>query len=168
MRFGWFAMPSKPKLVYWDASAFLSYFNAIQNRLAALNALLADASSGKIHIVTSVVSIAEVVYSADKQGVKHLSDEAFARIDTLMHNRGIVTLIEVSPVIARRARNLQREGLSSGRFLSPMDSIHLATASLMEPAPAEIHTYDEEWAPWTTHLDIPIVKPQTDSPRLMP
>ncbi len=161
-------MPTNRKRIYWDASAFISYFNGVEDRLPTLDALLDDARAEEILIVTSVVSIAEVVYSVDEEGQKQLTDESFGVIDLLLHDRKIISLVEVSPAIASAARNLIRDGLASGRPLTPMDALHLATAQLLEPAPAEIHTYDEEWLAWGDFLNIPVVKPRTESPRLLP
>lgn len=146
---------------------FLSYINAEEERLPVLDALLSQAADSKIHIVTSVIALAEVVFAAEEQAAQALDDQVVDQIESILNDRSVVTLIEVTPGIARGARVLQRDGKFSGRSIKPMDALHLATASLLGPRLTEIQSYDSDWPRWQEQLGVPIREPWTDSPRLI-
>ncbi len=81
-------------------------------------------------------------------------------------NGEVLTFMDVTLAVARRARDLQRDGLFSDRLLKPMDALHIATATLLDPLPKAIHTYDTEWLRWSDSIDILISEPSTESPRM--
>ncbi len=56
-----------PERVYWDACVFLSYINGEQERLPVIDALLEESRSGKIEIITSTVSLAEVAFAEEER-----------------------------------------------------------------------------------------------------
>ena len=160
-------MPSRPDLLYWDSCVFLSYINGDVDRLPIIDALLIEAQAGKVHIVTSVLTIAEVVFAAQEQENNQLAPEVVDQIESILNDRRVVTLVDVTPAVARRARELQRNGKFSGRSIKPMDALHLATAATLSPAPLKIHTYDSTWPRWADALELPIVEPLTDAPILL-
>lgn len=161
-------MPTRPIRIYWDSSVFLSYINGDPDRLPTIDALLAQASESKVHIVSSVISIAEVVFAAEEQEQRELDPQVVERIESILYDRSVVTLVEVTPTIARNARDIQRDGKFAGRSVKPMDALHLATATSLDPPPSEIHTYDSSWPRWAEALGIAVVEPRADQPRLMP
>lgn len=129
------------KRCYWDACVFLSYINKYPDRIADLDALLAEAAkpNGELEIVTSVVSIVEVAFGIQEQTKKALDTTTEARIDQLWTASEVVRLVEFHEAIAREARGLMRLGLPNGWRLKPNDAIHLATAKRVQVA--EFHTY---------------------------
>ena len=160
-------MPNKPDRLYWDTCVFLAYINGEVDRLPIIDGLLAEAQVAKVHIVTSVLTIAEVTFAAQELENHELAPEVVDQIESILNDRSVVTLVDVTPAVARRARELQRNGKFSGRSIRPMDALHLATAVTLSPAPVEIHTYDTGWPRWADVLGLPIVEPRTDAPNLL-
>ena len=60
-------MPDTPARIYWDANVFLSYVNAIPNRMPVLDALLKKIASGAIVIYTSALSHVGVEFGASEK-----------------------------------------------------------------------------------------------------
>lgn len=133
-------MPSSR--IYWDSACFLSYLNEEEGRAEILEALLDQAEEGEFSIVTSMVALAEVAYTASERKGAILSQEDEEAIDALLGNRSAVLLIEFNEGIARRARNLMRDAVSRGWSLRPMDAIHLASAQFA--GVRELQTYDDK------------------------
>ena len=160
------AMPEPPSVIYWDADVFTSYVEDHPDRAALIELLLGDARSGKIELVTSVITIAEVAYAASERIAGTLSIEVLQKIDGLWAPGAPVRVVEVYPLIASRARNLIREGLPRGwSGLRAHDAIHLATAQQLKVS--EIHTYDDKWPRYADVLGIPINEPRTAEPRIV-
>jgi predicted nucleic acid-binding protein len=151
-------------LIYWDADVFLSYVEDHPDRAPLLELLLADARSGKLEIVTSVISIAEVAFAETERVRQRLSPDVELKIDALWAVGSPVRVIEVYPLIASRARNLMRDGITQGWSLKAHDAIHLATAQQHQVD--EIHTYDGKWAKYAGVVGAPINEPRTEQPRI--
>jgi predicted nucleic acid-binding protein len=133
-------MPGNPAMVYWDSNVFLSYFNAVPDRLPTIEALLRNASvDHTIEIVTSTLAITEVAYAQIEQG-GNLDSTVEAAMDKFWADRSIITFVDCHELIARQARNLMRTALQKGWKLKPPDAIHLATAARM--GVSEFNTYD--------------------------
>ena len=49
------------KHIYWDANCFLALLKAEQDRIEAVSAIIKNAEKGKIKIVTSVLTLTEVL-----------------------------------------------------------------------------------------------------------
>src|SRR2546428_11732135 len=103
-------MPDGRKRCYWDACVFLSYINKYPDRIAELDALLAEAAKpdGQLEIVTSVLSIVEVAFGIQEQTQKVLSADTESKIDGLWAATNVVRLVEFHEGIARDARELMR------------------------------------------------------------
>ncbi len=168
-------MSSGLRRVYWDANVFLSFIEARSDRIATLDALLADASAERgIEIWTSTFSIAEVAYAEVErtgQALDPLMEEA---IDSLWED-GTVRFAEFSSVVAREARRLVREAMlrnvtavsTKPPALKPNDSVHLATALYI--GVDEFHTYDDGLLKQPSEaFPFRIQEPFTPNPRLIP
>lgn len=136
-------MPSTGgKRSYWDSCVFLAWINADEGRTEDLDSLVEDARQGRLEVVTSVVSIVEVVRGAEEQLGKALDQDVVDRIDTLWQPPSPFVLAEFHRLIADDAKNLMRRAWSSDAFsLKPMDAVHLATAARL--GAAEFLTYDK-------------------------
>ena len=161
-------MPSRPPLYYWDACVALSWVNGDADRIADLDAMLAEAARGEITLVSSVLSVAEVAFAASERTGRVLDDDELRKIDTLWAPVGQIKLIEFQVLIAEEARTIQRLGIPDGLVgLRSVDAMHLATARL-ESVDA-FHTYDgklKRLAPWATKVGFPIAEPLPTQPAL--
>ena len=91
-----------------------------------------DAELGKLEIVSSMLSLAEVCWGPERSGAPfNLFRESL--------DRSYFELVPVNFVVGNAARVLMTEGYAG---LKPPDAIHLATA-LVHGA-SELHTYDRK------------------------
>lgn len=159
-------MPNKRQRIYWDADVWLSYINAVPERLSILDALLADSTSdnGLIELCTSALSQVEVAFGKMEQDNMLLDPKIEEKIDKLWADRNAVKLAEYHDGIGIEARQFIRLAISKGWGLKPMDAIHLATAKWFEVI--EFHTYDEKLLKYTNEVGFPIVHPHIQQPQL--
>lgn len=79
-------MPNKPTLLYWDACVFISAIQQTPERYSVLKAILDLAKTEKVFVVTSALTIAEVVKEArDNADSNRLATDA-ARIREFFEN----------------------------------------------------------------------------------
>jgi len=158
-------MPAeRPPRVYWDANVFLSFIEAIPERLAEIESILDAARRRELEIVTSMVTIVEVAFGAQEQAGGALSEEVDERIAALWMPGSPVVPIDFHELIAEEARALVRRGRVEARGIKPMDAIHLASARRGDVV--DFHTYDERLQRWSGHLGFPVRAPIARSPRL--
>lgn len=158
-------MPDKVPVIYWDACCLLSYINEVEDRMPHLEAILAQAQRGEIHLITSVLSVAEVAFGAVEQQGHALDDETEERIGSLWEPSSPVRLIEFHILIAERAKDILRAGLTQGwTGLRSIDAMHLATAQ-NEGATA-FHTYDGKLEKYGPVIGCHIGPAETDAPQL--
>jgi predicted nucleic acid-binding protein len=150
---------------YWDTCVFLSYINGDVNRLPDIRALLESANKRAIEIVTSVFTIAEVAFASSEKQAGALDPEIEQRIAELWAPASPVGMVEFYPLIANRARNLIREGLTRGWSVKPPDAIHLATAQAV--GASILHTYNlKDFAKWAPVVGYTIEEPKAAQPTL--
>lgn len=123
-----------PKLIYWDADACLAYLlpEIEDDRLFRCEATLAQAKAGHIRIVTSTLTLAEVIYL---KGSPHLPPEQDEIIRNFFLHEFIV-IHDVDRKIAEAARQLVWK-----RLIKPRDAIHVATA--IKVGAAVLETFDQ-------------------------
>lgn len=156
-------MPSSSEpvpLIYWDSCVFLSYLSGHDERADAIEAVIAEAMSGRYRLITSVFTIAEVAFSASERDIGALDAATLATIDGFWTPPAPVVLVELDQRIAEDARALIRGGLQSGRKRpKPADAIHLATAARMRVA--QLHTYNvDDFLPWADDLGFEVANPE--------
>jgi predicted nucleic acid-binding protein len=125
--------------VYWDSCVFLSYLNETPDRAPHIEALLTQAEAGKLEIVTSTVTIAEVAFAASEQISGALDPQIEAKIVALWGPP--IRMVEFHAPIGARAAQLVRDAMLRKTGLKPMDAIHLATAE--QVGVHEFHSYDD-------------------------
>lgn len=125
--------------VYWDTNVFLSYLNDQPGRAPQIEALLAEAEAGKLEIVTSTVTIAEVAFAASEQLSGALDPKVEEKIAAFWGPP--IRMAEFHAAIGARAAQLIRDAMARKTGLKPMDAIHLATAEQI--GANEFHTYDD-------------------------
>jgi predicted nucleic acid-binding protein len=106
----------KPRLVYWDSCVFIDSLQQTPEWLPVLSAIMRAAQSGDAVIVTSALTLAEVVTA----GVG--SDQHEHIIRGLFENQ-YIAVRDLDRPTATRARQIVRD-----HRLKPQDAIHVATA----------------------------------------
>lgn len=135
---------SKRQRLYWDSCNFISLISEDEIQRADIcQHILEDAEDGSVEIVTSALTIAEVIkpkgsptFTAQKE---HMISSFFLHEYILIH--------DVTRAIAENARKLSME-----HGLKPRDAIHLATALAVDGVEV-FQTWD---AKDFSELDVPI------------
>jgi predicted nucleic acid-binding protein len=127
-------MPNESR-VYWDNCAFIDRIEAVRaDRLPVLRAITGAGERGELAIVTSVLSMAEVVKLKDLKTADHATKEAL--IKSFFEN-DYIHLRAVDPRTSGLARRIVRD-----HGLKPPDAIHIATAILSKTE--IVHTCDDD------------------------
>lgn len=133
---------AKTPRVYWDACAWIAYINqekaapksdgGTEDRFAMCAEILRMAQDGKLEIVTSAFTLAEVCKSSE------VKDSPLDNLPAFFE-KSYILIVPVDMAIGRRAQNLQTSGLVN---LKPPDAVHLASAQ--RAAVSELHTFDDK------------------------
>jgi predicted nucleic acid-binding protein len=117
---------------YWDADAFLGHFNGEPDKMAACESVLQAAEAGRLLIVTSALTIAEVLYV---KGHKAMPPEKRQKVAAFF-KQPYISVQNVTRKIAELARDLYWDA-----NVRPKDAVHVATA-LIYRLP-ELNTFDK-------------------------
>ncbi|MBX0329124.1 type II toxin-antitoxin system VapC family toxin [Oscillochloris sp. ZM17-4] len=153
-------MAIRPDFIYWDTSVFLAYLQKEPVRVDMIEAWFAQIrhNAGRVKIVTSTLTIAEVVFTAEERTRGRLMPDTESRIDTLWADRTLIELVEPHEGIMRQSRALRRAALDQGwTGFRAADAIHLASAQYVQAS--EVHTYDDKWPRYTVLIGRPIGEP---------
>lgn len=120
--------------VYWDSSAFLALINQdkTEEQLAACRQAWESAKLGKLFIVTSVFTCAEVIYM---KGTPKL-DHSKRMLVTNFFRESFISLRPLTREIAELSRDVVWD-----TPIKPKDAVHVATAAYR--AIIDFHTFDE-------------------------
>lgn len=104
---------------YWDACVFLGWFNDEPDKVNKCKGVIEQAEKGKLIIVTSALTLTEVVWLKDLPRLSEGSEETIRKF----FERDYIAVRPVDRVIAEDARQLVwRHGVK------PKDSVHVASA----------------------------------------
>ncbi|MHB1955837.1 MAG: type II toxin-antitoxin system VapC family toxin, partial [Sulfobacillus sp.] len=106
------------ELFYWDANAFSGFLNGEPDKFGPCQGVLEQARSGHILIVTSALTIAEVLFVRDGPKLpptKREKVEKFFRAD-------YISVKAVTRAIAEKARDVFWDN-----SILPKDALHVAT-----------------------------------------
>ncbi len=122
------------RVVYWDSAAFLGLINEDKSpqQVNSCKAVWDAAKNGEIHIVTSTLAAAEVIYM---KGVPKLDPNKRALVGNFFRDQHL-SQKSVTRMIAELARDVVWD---SG--IKPKDAIHVATACFYKIT--DFHTYDD-------------------------
>ena len=113
-------MPRSRKLLrYWDSDCFIGWLGAETDKQDKCRGVLQKAADGELQIVTSVLTLAEVL---KVKGEVPVPKERREEIDGFFKQSWII-LRDVTPRIATKARDLVWDS-----SINPKDAIHVATA----------------------------------------
>ena len=119
---------------YWDSTVFLAWLLPEAHRARACGEVLEAAERGELQIVTSAITLTEVI---KLKGKERLKEDQERQIHRFFMNDYIVVQ-SLTRFIAEYARNL----IWRHSGLHPKDSIHVATA-LLARVPI-LDTFDEK------------------------
>ncbi|MDE0047824.1 MAG: PIN domain-containing protein [Chloroflexota bacterium] len=131
-------MASNPARVYWDSCVYLDFLRGGHPNRAHLRAVLRDWEVGKVTLVTSTLTIAEVLYVPGIQPSVRLDESRRNELMDPFRPTGDrkLTLVELTRPIAEAARDL-----CWSRGIRPKDAVHVASA--LAASCAVLHTHDE-------------------------
>jgi len=133
---------SSPRRVYWDACVWIALIKqensiklkdgTIERRYSMCREVIKLAEQGKVEIVTSAFTIAEVCKSSDvkSSGVDNLST---------YFDRSYILIVPVDKAVGVKAQSMQTSGIAG---LKPPDAIHLASAH--RAAVDELNSFDSD------------------------
>lgn len=119
------------RIVYWDSDAFLGLINGEADKATECDEVWREAQSGIYQIVTSTLTIAEVIFM---KGVPKLDPAKRPQITAFFQAPWIV-MRPVTRTIAELARDVVWDNA-----IKPKDAIHIASAAADKIA--EMHSFD--------------------------
>ncbi len=119
-------------LVYWDSNAFLGLIGKEPDKYQACENVWKAAQNEDLRIVTSTLTIAEVIYS---KGIPKMDPEHRSRVNAFFRQLHMA-LEPLTRLIAELARDVVWD-----HSIKAKDAVHVATAAYHE-IPV-LHTFDE-------------------------
>ena len=142
---------------YWDSNAFLGWLAEEPDKIDYCRPVIEAAEAGKIRILTSTLTIAEVLWIRGRERIR--ADSA-AKVEAFFQHQWIVVR-ELDRFIAEDAR-----ALVWNHNVKPKDAVHLATALKRDVAIEQLDTFDEPLIQLSGRLGEPpliIGKPNMES-----
>lgn len=153
-------MSNAVSTVYWDTSVFLCFLSAVeQERRAASEAVLRDARDGRIKIVTSMVTLVEVIRPKGLPHPVQLTPEQQSKLEA-MFRWPWLSKISVHEKVAMKAVEIARNN-----NLKPMDAIHAATAILA--GVDEFQKWDKDYSKVSMLLNVTEPRAVSEQPVLI-
>ena len=133
-------MPNKPRLLYWDSCIFLAWLkdeNRAEGEMSGLMSVVREIEKKKFSVITSVITITEVLPVSSGPEVITKFKELFQRSNFQM--------INVDERIASKASEIRNHYVTESKqgkrqSLGFADILHLATAINIEAS--IFHTFD--------------------------
>lgn len=147
------------RYIYWDANPFCAVFNKEAERLEDCLSVLRAAESGEVKIVTSSMTLAEVVKS--RNAAKISAGKEAVLYDFFQND--FLVFVSVEWFVGNKARQIMHQHPT----LKPIDAIHLAIA--VRAKVSEMHTYDKALIRLSRKVGIPpltICHPSVPEPTL--
>src|SRR5665213_770416 len=123
---------SGPELIYWDSNAFLGWLQEESTKVDLCKGTLERADAGEVLIVTSALTIAEVLWL--RGGPRLTKDKA--EILRKFFRRSYIRVRNVTRTISESAQDLVWNN-----DIKPKDAIHVATA--FDANAPFLETFDE-------------------------
>lgn len=120
------------RLRYWDACAFLGWLRGEEDKAPTCRAVISEAQAGRVRIVTSTLTLPEVLWLKGKDPVAVQHRE---RIRAFFRHEWIV-LIHLDRAIGELAQEVVWE-----HGIRPKDAVHVATA--LKAGVEQLDTFDQ-------------------------
>ena len=117
---------------YWDSDCFLAWLKSEEHKAEACAPVIHEAEAGKLMIVTSALTIAEVLYLRHHQPIP--AHDA-GQVRAFFEHEWIL-ISEVDRTLAENARELVW-----AHGIKPKDAIHVASA--IDAGVEQLDTFDE-------------------------
>ena len=124
--------PSQPEVVYWDSDPFLGYLQQEADKFERCKATLQQAKDGHVLIVTSTLTLAEVLWMRNAPKIQFEKSVIVRRF--FAHS--YIRLRAVTRRVAELAQDLVWH-----HDIRPKDAIHVATA--LEAEVRTLETFDD-------------------------
>ena len=121
--------------VYCDADVFLGWFNREQDKVEACRGLVDASEQGKVRIITSALTLTEVIKIKGQQPLPQSKEETIKGF----FEQEFVSIVNLD----RRTAEFARDLIWDYPRLNPKDSIHVATALMTEGVDV-LHTFDDD------------------------
>ncbi|BAK43390.1 PIN domain-containing protein [Eggerthella sp. YY7918] len=143
------------KHVYWDACCFIDYLEG-NERGRQVRGVLEKAQNGELVIVTSVLSLIEVL------GDKDASEKERQKIKEAMRPQCGIQLVDLTRHLAESAREFVWQ---YSYHKHSKDAVHLATALYVTKYQTidEIHSFDNDLLKLDGRVGIRIVQPSLEN-----
>lgn len=121
------------ELIYWDSAAFLGLLNKAEDsdKCSKCEDVWISAQKGKIMIVTSTLTVAEVIYM---KGARKLDPKKRPLVNNFFRQNHL----SIKP-LTRRISELARDVVWD-TIVKPKDAVHVATAAFYKVG--TLHTFD--------------------------
>ncbi len=106
---------------YWDSDAFLGYLKGEPDKCSACEEVLSRAGKGEVTIVTSALTLTEVLFAKYHPKLPKIMREEIATF----FDSDYIALSDVDITVAKLARDVVWDN-----NIKPKDAIHVATALL--------------------------------------
>jgi predicted nucleic acid-binding protein len=147
------------QLVYWDSDCFLGWLQEEEGKQASCNQVLLECEAGNIRIITSSLTLAEVLMIRGKPSLTQTDAEKVRNF----FKQPYISVRSVTRVLAENAREIV---WSHG--IKPKDAIHVATA--LAANLTTLHTFDVPLIKKSGEVGAPplrIERPSVVAPRMI-
>lgn len=144
--------------VYWDSDCFLGWLQSEDDKQAACRQVIAEAEVGNIKIITSALTIAEVLML---RGHDRLPAERATMVNDFFR-QPYISVRGLTRLVAEQAREFVWT-----HGVAPKDAIHVASAIAAEAA--TLHTFDADLIKKSGRIGLAtliIEHPSVPAPRL--
>ncbi len=130
------AVAAEPKRRYWDSNVFLAWIKGEPGRVEVCEAIVRLARDEECLIITSAITLAEVVRPRQK-GTVEMTEAEDQKIVAFFSNP-FLRFVDLTPPLATRSRRLQWQF-----NLGVRDAVHVVSA--IAGAADVIETYDPDF-----------------------